>query len=676
MLVSVTIRATFNLRDNANTLIIKDLTDYAAQNVATSDIKGVINITTSEGQYYNNQNFSNPDIVPGINTEKSFSIPRDLQNSIITGDYTITYKAQDSSDSTIASSTIELDFNHTTPSAIMNTSVDVYMPMLLAVDQTSYNTTVAPTLDRTLQLFYPASLDKDPVVTTENNVYTQEFYAMGLNSVQHQASLNSLLTYEYASYYWVTDSVVCVKNIDVVNPSDGCAVYDVIRNTYDQWQAYEGRDVKKSQEIKAVFYEQISLLTTIDTSIKCGYTKDVEEYAQKILELGNGVNPNCQTQPKTPQVVVGVGGVLNAINSGTIVLPSDGLDGRGVSTATINSQGHLIITYTDGYVQDAGAAQGKNGRGITSTRLEGDDLIVLYSDSSEDNIGNVTGNGIQSSSYDQNSGKVTFTYTDGAKFTTGDLRGEDGTSIPDDFSGFAKLLVNDGSNNVSWIGSPLVSMPLIHPAITGSGSNINASGDSLQSALLDNLYNNKVKVGDLRQFIGGQAQGWYVYTKAGYNNQSFRWVRQDYGQWFDVSSSITKTSRVTNIAKLQMQRTPSGFNLQGKITVNVNSTGSAQIFNYSSVFSDVTSSDLSFSAILDSPTDDDDANLYWNKRIYVNKGSNVISLVPYKNTSILTNATIYLNLSIHTGYASDNSGGSTPTLPTAATLDDSTFIIL
>ena len=99
------------------------------------------------------------------------------------------------------------------------------------------------------------------------------------------------------------------------------------------------------------------------------------------------------------------------------------LRGRGITNTAIVA-GRLIITYTDTTTQDAGAVTS-----ITLTQIIGNDLIITYNNGNVVNVGRVVGRdgtdgrGIASTSYSSSTGKVTFTYTDGTTFVTGDLRG-------------------------------------------------------------------------------------------------------------------------------------------------------------------------------------------------------------------------------------------------------------
>lgn len=76
--------------------------------------------------------------------------------------------------------------------------------------------------------------------------------------------------------------------------------------------------------------------------------------------------------------------------------PRDGKDGRGIA-ATVIADGHLLVTYTDGAVEDKGSVvgaagkPGKDGRSIRSSTIADGALVLAYSDGSSEVAGVVVG---------------------------------------------------------------------------------------------------------------------------------------------------------------------------------------------------------------------------------------------------------------------------------------------
>lgn len=109
------------------------------------------------------------------------------------------------------------------------------------------------------------------------------------------------------------------------------------------------------------------------------------------------------------------------------VAGEDGKPGRGIAGSAITSAGRLVLTYTDGTTEDVGVVvgpdgkDGKDGRGVVSVTVSPDfHLIVSYDDGSTADAGQLPsgpkgdpGRGIESVSFDMDSCTATVTYTDG-----------------------------------------------------------------------------------------------------------------------------------------------------------------------------------------------------------------------------------------------------------------------
>lgn len=121
--------------------------------------------------------------------------------------------------------------------------------------------------------------------------------------------------------------------------------------------------------------------------------------------------------------------------------PGDpGPPGRGVSDMTIDPAGRLIVTYTDGTVENVGPVvgaagadgePGEPGRGIADVEIIGGRLVVTFSDGATDDLGPVVGadgndgtdgrDGRGIASVDQVDGRLVITYTDGTTQDAGPL---------------------------------------------------------------------------------------------------------------------------------------------------------------------------------------------------------------------------------------------------------------
>lgn len=108
-------------------------------------------------------------------------------------------------------------------------------------------------------------------------------------------------------------------------------------------------------------------------------------------------------------------------------------DGRGIVSTAI-SDGHLLVTYTDGVVDDVGQVQGAPGRGIASTTITDGRLIVTFDGGAVRDLGQVVGPdgadgddgtdgepGRSIATVGQDDGRLIITYDDGTTTDAGPL---------------------------------------------------------------------------------------------------------------------------------------------------------------------------------------------------------------------------------------------------------------
>lgn len=110
----------------------------------------------------------------------------------------------------------------------------------------------------------------------------------------------------------------------------------------------------------------------------------------------------------------------------------DGDPGRGITGTTIDQAGRLLITYTDGVVEDKGPVVGEGGpagpagRSIVGTTIEDGALVLSYSDGTAETAGQVVGaegpagRGISSVTVSADF-RLLVTYTDGETVDVGPL---------------------------------------------------------------------------------------------------------------------------------------------------------------------------------------------------------------------------------------------------------------
>lgn len=113
---------------------------------------------------------------------------------------------------------------------------------------------------------------------------------------------------------------------------------------------------------------------------------------------------------------------------------SSGSSGPGISAATINDEGHLIITTTAGTTYDAGLAKGADGESFTfdelteeqKAELKGDPGPALtfedLTEEQKEELKGDTGRGIANTTFDINE-RLVITYSDGTTDGPFDVKG-------------------------------------------------------------------------------------------------------------------------------------------------------------------------------------------------------------------------------------------------------------
>jgi len=167
-------------------------------------------------------------------------------------------------------------------------------------------------------------------------------------------------------------------------------------------------------------------------------------------------------------------------SDGTTYTTGD-LRGRGITSTAIVA-GRLIITYTDTTTQDVGAVTS-----ITLTQIVGNDLVITYNNGNVVNVGRVVGRdgtngtngrGISSTTYDSASGKVTFYYTDGTNFITGDLRGNGITAITQPSALVMRVATRDFTNDITlYKGADGTNGSTIYQGSSTPSSGLGVNGD-------------------------------------------------------------------------------------------------------------------------------------------------------------------------------------------------------
>lgn len=182
----------------------------------------------------------------------------------------------------------------------------------------------------------------------------------------------------------------------------------------------------------------------IATQITATQASDERDDAQQVAADAKSVtDPLAELCRHDPEVRKRVGALCDKaaeVSRQPTPPATDTKEGRGVAATAIRS-GHLVITYTDGKVEDKGrivgapgapgkpgktgkpGGSGAAGRSITGTAITGGSLVLSFSDGTSETVGPVVGadgRGIASVTISPDY-RLIVTYTDGQSADVGPL---------------------------------------------------------------------------------------------------------------------------------------------------------------------------------------------------------------------------------------------------------------
>ena len=243
----------------------------------------------------------------------------------------------------------------------------------------------------------------------------------------------------------------------------------------------------------------------------------------------------------------------NTVTTFTVTNGVNGADGVGISGAEINSDGELILVFTDenelnlGKIVGANGADGKNGVdgvGISNVALDGNNLVITLSNGTTIDLGNIKGedgkdgidgtngtdgkdgvDGISVTKSEINAnGELVFTFSDGNTVNVGKVVGGNGTDGTDG---------TDGKNGVDGVGISNVTLEENNLIITLSNGTIIDLGN-IKGA------DGKDGINGLTPFIGENGNWWIGDTDTGVKAQGEQGVQGGKGDEGDTGATIAK----------------------------------------------------------------------------------------------------------------------------------------
>lgn len=118
-----------------------------------------------------------------------------------------------------------------------------------------------------------------------------------------------------------------------------------------------------------------------------------EVQAEKGLDLAAEVERRCRAGGDLAAELGALCRQAQEVQNAPVHEARDGAPGRGIAGTAISPAGHLVITYTDGKVEDKGPVVGHGvpGRGILASTVQNGALVLSYSDGTTETVGPVVG---------------------------------------------------------------------------------------------------------------------------------------------------------------------------------------------------------------------------------------------------------------------------------------------
>lgn len=310
-LTTVSFTTTFNFATKK--FNFADTTNYVSQGVASNDVAICFKIVDPLGNtFYNNTNFSSPDISPSISlTNNLIDILLDSGGKIVQGQYIITASYKVSLDTLYPEHTVTLTntitLKYTAPTVTVTLESNCVTPLLKSTDTTEYRVNgITPTIVRVHTIFFPAVLQLADLVGSGTILQTSTFYTN-----EHSSKVESTLTYAFTGYS-VSDVVSGTAIIDVVCDAQLCDIYCCISAEWNRYLSFKTTNKSQSNIHLNNWMKMLDAAGQIGIALTCGKTTDINNLTSFILELGN-CQVGCGCADGDPVPVVGLGG-LGSVN--------------------------------------------------------------------------------------------------------------------------------------------------------------------------------------------------------------------------------------------------------------------------------------------------------------------------------------------------------------------------
>lgn len=289
---------------------IIDTSNYVANSISLSNVKGIYKITSPLGSViyknsgWDTNDFSGPDIVGNVSLNFNTQLlPLDANGEVLKGQYTIEYKSQVSGGTLPGIYTmipIVYNYQFIAPVIITDQNFSCKDRTFTSSDITPYGSYIS--LVRTHTLYYPEGILPNPIAPVVStfgmieitDLYTQTYTTTISSIVSYQLSANVIGTYLLSNSR--EELVYCNY--------DPCKIYCCIKAVKDQMDAALGKsDLIYSQQ-QAVFIQLMSLKSYYDLTVSCGDIQAQKSTINEMVKISNCAScDSCGSQDDVPVLV-------------------------------------------------------------------------------------------------------------------------------------------------------------------------------------------------------------------------------------------------------------------------------------------------------------------------------------------------------------------------------------
>jgi hypothetical protein len=442
-----------------------------------SAVKGVIRVEYNGVVLWDN--LSNIDTDPDIdgnsagqvngaltraNTQPTpLSLPLAYNDTIVNGEYTITYSLREGEESVITN-TVTLDYLFELPEGSISSLVDLTLtsPSITVVDNTNYTyNNITPTGIPTLKLYYPADVDLPEVSVEASQLIVTSFYTgsqvgvLEASKAWNYSSLISDTTFTIGNVTVYSNDVVTDRiNIPVEANGDICTIFCCMKDFGARLYQAKSSPTKYAQ-LSAIAGQVAFYFSSITAAYECGKTENVNLWVNEIRSLVD-CNEDCDCDGATPILISPINGETVgyslSVNDGSTDVSnvteisfqgaSVTNDENGQVTVTVDNSPKLTVTGGDTTVNTVdkitftGAAVTNDGSGDVTVAIENSPtLTVTGGTTTVDTVDKITFTG--ATVIDDGSGDVTVEIDAGSSITV-----EDNTGLAIDGSDVMSTIYN------------------------------------------------------------------------------------------------------------------------------------------------------------------------------------------------------------------------------------------